>query len=427
MCAAAPAEAHQCARRTGKARRHSAHGQVGDLANVDGHYGTSFVTNTVWPAYDRLTAYNDKLQPQPLLAESWDVSSDAKQIKLNLRKGVQFHDGRELTSDDVKYNLLRVRDPKLASIVGVLAGQSAWFSDVATPDKYTAILTSDKPRPGIFDFFQAFNIVDKQTMEGPGRQDESERHRSFKFVEWASGDHVTLEKNKNYSRTGRPYLDGIVVTIFADTQSQVAQLEASAIDVASSPPLNDVVRLKEDRNYQVILNAQLGQFFYISANTTQPPFDNKLVRQAMNYAIDRKRFADTTLLGLVGDPINIPYPPQSPAYEANKNAMYTFDLNKAQALLTSAGVSGLEFDITYNTGGFGREYASLAQIYQSDLAKIGVKTTLKPLDSPTFNAAGLQLTYKGVRIAAGSGGANADASTLLQGNAFNYPDSTSPG
>src|SRR6266851_9860798 len=69
-------------------------GQVGDLANIDGHYGTSFVTNTVWPAYDRLTAYDDTLQPRPMLAESWDVSPDSKQIVLHLRKGVQFHNWR---------------------------------------------------------------------------------------------------------------------------------------------------------------------------------------------------------------------------------------------------------------------------------------------------------------------------------------------
>jgi len=197
-------------------------------------------------------------------------------------------------------------------------------------------------------------------------------------------------------------------------------LEAGALDVAASPSLNDVVRLQQDRNFVVVLNYQLGQFFYITANTTLPPFDNKVVRQAMNNAIDRKRFTDTVLHNLVGDPINLPYPPQSPAYEPAKNTTYTFDLDKAKALLEGASATNLEFDITYNTGGFGREFASLAQILQSDLDKIGVKASLKPLDSPTFNAAGLQLSYKGLRIAAGSGAANNDGSSMLQGNAFNY-------
>ena len=69
---------------------------------------------TVWLIYDRLTSYDLKLQPQPMLAESWDVSDDHKRAKLNLRKGVQFHSGRDFTSDDVKWNLMRIADPKPA-------------------------------------------------------------------------------------------------------------------------------------------------------------------------------------------------------------------------------------------------------------------------------------------------------------------------
>jgi peptide/nickel transport system substrate-binding protein len=64
------------------------------------------------------------LTPQPILAESWDLSADGKQIKINLRKGVQFHNGREFTSDDVKYSSMRLRDPKIAPIVGPAAIQS---------------------------------------------------------------------------------------------------------------------------------------------------------------------------------------------------------------------------------------------------------------------------------------------------------------
>ena len=90
-------------------------GQVGDPLNLDPHYFTPLTGDTTFPVLDRLIAYDDKLQPQPQLAESWEQSSDLKQIKLNLRKGVQFHNGREITSDDVKYSMLRVRDPKVAS------------------------------------------------------------------------------------------------------------------------------------------------------------------------------------------------------------------------------------------------------------------------------------------------------------------------
>src|SRR5690242_2927427 len=142
-------------------------GLAGDLTSIDGQQSLPGITATVGNAYETLTRYDEKLQPQPVLAESWDQTSDGKQIKLNLRKGVVFHDGRECTSDDVKYSLLRLRDPKVAPIVGPLANQSAWWTTVDTPDKYTIVLGSDTPRPGVFDFFQYFNVVDKNLMDGP--------------------------------------------------------------------------------------------------------------------------------------------------------------------------------------------------------------------------------------------------------------------
>ncbi|HKE92796.1 MAG TPA: ABC transporter substrate-binding protein, partial [Povalibacter sp.] len=119
-------------------------GQIGDLVNLDPHFNQGSSENT-WLPYDRLTTYDLSFQPHPMLAESWDVNSDATQVKLNLRKGVQFHSGREMTSDDVKYSILRVRDPKVG--VAQYTAQSNWFQSVETPDKYTVVLKSDNPRP----------------------------------------------------------------------------------------------------------------------------------------------------------------------------------------------------------------------------------------------------------------------------------------
>jgi peptide/nickel transport system substrate-binding protein len=198
---------------------------VGDLTSIDGQQSLPAITATVGNAYESLTRYDDKLQPQPVLAESWDLSSDGKQIKINLRKGVQFHDGRQFTTDDVKYSLLRLRDPKVAPIVGPLAAQSNWWTTVNTPDNYTVVLASDQARPGVFDFFQYFTIVDKNLMEGPDAKTRVNGTGPFTFVEWALGDHVTMAKNANYWRSGIPYLDGIQTRIFRDTQAMVAGVE----------------------------------------------------------------------------------------------------------------------------------------------------------------------------------------------------------
>jgi peptide/nickel transport system substrate-binding protein len=132
-------------------------GQVGDIANLDGHYSNQLSNNTVQLAYDKLASYDAQMQPQPMLAESWEISDDLTTFKFNLRKGVQFHTGREFTSDDVKYNVQRVQDPSLAALVATLGQQAAWFTGVDTPDKYTVVLHTDKSRDGVFDFLRSFN------------------------------------------------------------------------------------------------------------------------------------------------------------------------------------------------------------------------------------------------------------------------------
>ncbi len=400
--------------------------QVGDIANLDGHYSNQLSSNTVQLAYDKLVAYNEDLQPRPVLAESWDISTDLKQFRLSLRKGVQFHNGREFTSDDVKYNIMRVRDPKMAGLVATLGQQAAWFSTVDTPDKYTVVLGTDRPRPGVFDFLRSMNIVDRDTMEGPDAKTAINGTGPFKFVEWASGNHITMARNGNYWSAGRPHVDQLVISILRDAQAMSTQFEAGSQDVMYGPALTDAARLKENPSNQVVVNYQLGSFFYVNVNVTNPLFANKLVRQAMNFALDRERISSTVLQGLIGRPVSLPWPDRSPAFDAARNATYTFDLEKAAALLKQASVSNAETEITYSTSGYASEYASIAQVYQADLAKIGVKTTLKPVDGPTFTQQGLTLTYTGLRIGAGGGAAVVDASSLLQaGNAYNYANNFS--
>jgi peptide/nickel transport system substrate-binding protein len=278
----------------------------------------------------------------------------------------------------------------------------------------------------VFDFLRSMNIVDRETMEGPDAKTAINGTGPFRFVEWTSGNHITLAKNASYWSAGRPHIDQLVISILRDAQAMSTQFEAGSQDVMYAPALTDAARLKQNPTNQVDVNYQLGSFFYVNVNVTNPLFTNKLVRQAMNFALDRERISSSVLQGLIGKPVNLPWPDRSPAFDAAKNATYTFDLDKAAALLKQAGVSKPETEITYSTSGYASEYASIAQIYQADLSKIGVTTTLKPVDGPTFTQQGLTLTYAGLRIGAGGGAAVVDASSLLQaGNAYNYANNFS--
>jgi len=386
-------------------------GMVGDVQTLDGHNTTPNQFDTTWSVFDRLISYDNTLQPQPELAESWDLSSDLRQIKLNLRKGVTWHSGREFTSDDVNYNLLRVRDAKLQ--IPTLRNQSNWFTTIDLPDKHTVVLKSDLPRPAIFDFFEFFNIVDKNTVEGPDAKSTSIGTGPFKLVEWAQGDHLTLAKNQNYWRSGRPFIDGFIAHARAD-QAMLVQFEARALDVAKGAAPNDFARYRDDPQYRTLVSNISGNNFLFGLNLGIPPLDDKRVRQALNWALDRKRFAETFLYG-TGVPQSLPWPTNSPAFEASKQNFYSFDLDKARSLLAQAGVSDLELDC--NVLGAWPQLVSFAPVYQADLAKIGVKLNVRNLELATWVDEAVNRKYKGMYLANSSFAQLEPSSTLNNGRA----------
>jgi peptide/nickel transport system substrate-binding protein len=345
-----------------------------DPASLDGHLFAAGRFDTTWLIYDRLTEYDLNLKPQPRLAESWDISTDFKRIKLNLRKGVTFHDGREFTSDDVKYNFLRVRDPKVGA--GAFVNQSNWFSSFDTPDKNTIVLTAEQPRPLVFDFFERLNMLDKNVMEGPDAKTKANGTGPFKFIEWIQGDHFTTAKNPNFWLSGQPYLDGVRTLILKDQQAAVAQLEAGSLDVFQNMNLIDFLRLKKDARFTTIQSDVSTGFYCFGVNCTWAPMDNKLVRQAMNWSINRKRWMDGYFGGTT-QPESLEWFPGTPMYDAAKANRYTFDLDKAKALLKQANVGNVTMDMVLIPS---PESAALVQIYQADLASIGITMNIVNMD-----------------------------------------------
>ena len=219
-------------------------------------------------------------------------------------------------------------------------------------------------------------------MESPDAATKANGTGPFSFVEWLPADHVTMQRNPNYWDKNLPYLDSLQTKIFRDAQAMIVGLEAGALDEVDSPGLQDLVRLKADPRFQALVVAASGQFVCMVANTTVAPTDNKQFRQAINYAINRKRFVDTFFQGIIADFQDLPFPPQAPAYDAERSKRYTFDLDKAKSLLQASGVSDPDIELVYSSTTFGDLNQTLAQIIHSDLGSIGINVTLRPSSSP---------------------------------------------
>jgi peptide/nickel transport system substrate-binding protein len=223
-------------------------------------------------------------------------------------------------------------------------------------------------------------------------------------------------KNKNYWQSGKPYLDEVIVNVRSDAQALVTDLEAGAADLVYNLTLQDYQRLKSNSSYTAQLLTPAAGMYQLQPNVTFKPLDDKRVRQAINYAIDRKRITDTVLLGLVS-PMDLPWPPASPAYEAAKMNVYAFDLDKAKSLLADAGVTGLELDFVYAPTL--PEYGTIAQILQADLSKIGVKMNVKNMEIAALFDVIHSQKYNGLYTLNDSWAAMEPASMLSAGASLN--------
>jgi peptide/nickel transport system substrate-binding protein len=342
--------------------------------------------------YDTLLVYDQQLNPQPRLATSWTWSPDFHELTLQLRPGVTFHTGRPFTSDDVRFNLERLRDPSVAS---------QWLNyaqlmQVSTPSADTVVITYQAPARSTLDALALTFMADAQTLGQAPAGTQFVGTGPFRFQEWVPGDHLTVVPNPTYWQPGKPYLDQVELHVLPDPQTALVTLEAGGLDWLSGVSGQDAKRLQADPAYQVLSTGSGGTFYYLGLDVQAPALADKRVRQAFAYAINRQRLVDIALSGF-GRPASIPWPQQSLAYDATLDQTYTYDPAHAQQLLNAAGWDpGTVLPINVPTGL--QVHSQLAQIIQADLANVGVQAAVHTLDQPDFVARFQKAQFDGAWI-----------------------------
>ena len=225
-------------------------------------------------------------------------------------------------------------------------------------------------------------MADSQTLDDTSAGKGFVGTGPFRFRDWLPGDHLTVDRNPDYWQAGKPYLDSVELRLTPDPQAALVALESGSIDWMSGVPGTDARRLQSDPNYQVMLTASGGTFHYLGLDLTSPLFADPRVRQAFNYALNPERMVETALAGF-GRPASIVWPRQSPAYDAAQDASYPFDLGKAGQLLAAAGWDP-NAEVPLSLGSLLAFSVPMAQIYQADLATIGVKLSIHQLSNADF-------------------------------------------
>jgi len=282
---------------------------------------------------DPLVELNERLEPSPALAESWETPDPMTYI-FNLRQGVKFHDGTEFTAEDVKYTFETILDEDFGS------PNRTYFlpvDDIEIIDTYTIQVTLSEPMaPFITQVMPMMQIVPKHIAEELGEDYAFNPVGTgpFEFVQWVPGDRVELRAFEDHWR-GRPQMDELVIRVIEEASVQMMELEVGGIDFAYTVPPDDVEWIREDPN--LILGEYMAlAYVFIVPNLDHEILSNKLVRQAMAYAIDREEIAETIYAGLAV-PASGPIPP-SLAWAYNEEVEpYPYDPDKARELLAEAG------------------------------------------------------------------------------------------
>lgn len=337
---------------------------------------------------------------RPGLAESYTISDDGQSFTFKLRSGVKFHNGREMTAEDVKYSLDRVTNPKtqspgagfFGSIKGydaVAGGTAETLEGVTVVDPTTVQIELSRP-DATFLHVMALNfasIVPQEAVAEAGADfgKKPVGTGAFKLGEWTLGQRLVFERNADYWRAGLPYLDSVTFEVGQEPIVALLRLQNGEVDIPGDgiPPAKfQEVMADPAQKAQVIEGGQL-QTGYITMNVTIPPFDKKEVRQAVNMAINKERIVQ--IINGRAVPANQPLPPSMPGYDT-AYAGYAYDVEKAKAMLAEAGLSeGFETELfVMNTDPNPR----IAQAIQQDLSSIGIKASIQSLAQANVIAAG---------------------------------------
>lgn len=326
--------------------------------------------------YNTLTRYDDALKPQPELAASWTYAQDGRSITLKLRDDVTFHDGRKFTADDVIFAVRNLQDPVRAAQLRATAEAVSGFDKRGD---HELVLRLKHPVSNLFDLFEFMIITDRKTVEQAVKGTELNGTGPFRFAKWSPGTGIALTRNPRYWQPDRPYLDRVELRVISQADALLSSLRTGQSQLSYDVPGKTLAALKSTPTLRSKEYATGAGAAYLGVNTDVKPLDDRTVRRALAWAVDRERLVRQTLGGY-GLASAAPWPKSSPAYTEANRTHYTYDPGKARELLRSAGHSRLDLPLLHvNTPG---ETAN-AESVQYDLKQVGVHVTLEPADPAT--------------------------------------------
>ena len=374
-----------------------------DILTLDPHSQNHATTNAILQhAYEGLTRYNAKYEPEPALATKWTTISPT-QVRFELRRGVKFHDGSPFTADDVIFSFGRIKQPQ-----GTMSIYVAGIADIKKVDEYTVDFMLAGPNPlllrNIGDFFimsklwadknKTANVQDYKAKEENYASRNVNGTGGYKITGWMPDQRVTMTANPDWwDKANASNVTEVVYTPIKADSTRVAALLSGDVDMVTDLPTQDVTRLRGDAKLKVLDGHEVRTIF-IALDQFNPelkysdvkgknPFKDKRVREALNLAVDREAIKRATMRGL-SIPAAILVAPGVNGHSAELDVVLKPDLDKAKKLLAEAGYpNGFEFQLNCPNNRYVND-EEICQNLVAMWAKIGLKTKLAAEGMATF-------------------------------------------
>ncbi|WP_411734759.1 ABC transporter substrate-binding protein [Paeniglutamicibacter sp.] len=323
--------------------------------------------------YEGLVTVDQTGAIQPLLATGWETGADNKSYTFTLVQGATFSNGAAFDASDVKFSIERVKSD---AWLNGLKSKMDVVKDVVVNSPTSVTVNLSRPSQAwlysmttlvgaMFDPSGVADLANTPVGTGP-----------YALESWARGESINLAARPDY-RGAAPGIPNVTLRYFADAIATTNALSSGDVDVIYNMQAPELLSSFESNpDYQVIEGTSNGEII-LSMNNEAKPFNDKRVRQAVLYAIDRKSVRDTAWNGL-GALVGGPVPPTDPYYE-DLNEAYPFDPAKARALLKEAGAQDLKINFTVPT----RPYATaVSEIVQSQLRDVGIDARIQSAEFP---------------------------------------------
>lgn len=326
-------------------------------------------------AYDNLILRDpDDLSLIPMLAKSWEANDDLTQFTFYLCPGVKFRHGKELTARDVVYSFERLLDPDVGSPIAAALDS---VTKVVALDELTVLFELDRPNSYLPDLVALYHARIIPSDIDPERLANEEFGTGpFILKEHVAGERIVMVRNPDYWWEGYPYIDEVIFFYIPTPETRAEALKSGAVDVIFDLDASSVPALENHPETRVSESAS-ASYLNLAMDMRVEPFDDILVRKALQAATDREAILQVAQFGKGGIAYDHPVPPSDEHFwEGSQEAVPPYDVERAKALLAEAGYpDGL--DLTLHTSTSGGTMVEMAVAFKESAAPAGIRVKIQ--------------------------------------------------